>query len=124
MPDLHEYLSLPAYGAAIVFYSVLTLYSGRGRRPRSYSKPFPVVIAIHAMLLATVLFCETALLLAYSSLPAFLTSERHVQGIGFSLAGVFGVCIFVGAIYLERGLVFASDNRADLNSDSSPATGH
>jgi hypothetical protein len=30
MPDLHEYLSLPAYGAVIMFYTILALTSGKG----------------------------------------------------------------------------------------------
>jgi hypothetical protein len=106
MPDLHEYLSLPAYGMAIVFYSVLTLNSGRGAPPRAYSKPFPTVLAIHAMPLGTVLLLETAILLTYAVLPYWLTVERHAEGIGFSLAGVLGIAIFMGAVYLERDLIF------------------
>ena len=117
MPDLHEYLSPAAYGIIILFYSIVTIGPTRYGPWRPYSKPFARVLAIHAMFLSGLLVFETALLLAYRSLPDWLTAVREVERVHFSMAAVAGIVVFCGAIAWERSMIYAGAEK------DSPAEG-
>lgn len=70
---------------------------------------------IHAIFLGVVLGVETAIVLAYSSLPDWLVAGLHIGKLRFSIADVLGICFLFGALSLEQRMIFADQVENNAN---------
>jgi hypothetical protein len=102
--DGQQYFSLPVYGAAVLFYSVL-VFGQRGRR-LPFAKPIGAVLATHLACLAAVCGWITLTIFSYSSLPPWLTSERYAGRLGYTFVEVVFLAAIVLMLYLERRRIY------------------
>ncbi len=100
----HQYFSLPVYGAAVLFYSVL-VFGQRGRR-LPFAKPIAAVLATHLACLAALCAWITLTVFSYSSLPSWLTDERYAGRLGFTIVEVVFLAAIVLMLYCERRRIY------------------
>ena len=105
--DALQYFSLPVYGAAVLFYSVL-VFGQRGRR-LPFAKPPGAVLAAHLVCLAALCGWITLMIFSYASLPDWLTDERYAGRLGYTIAEVVFLAAPVLMAYFERRRIYVKD---------------
>ena len=106
-PDGQQYFSLPVYGAAVLFYSVL-VFGQRGRRLPFAMAPV-AVLAAHLVCVGVLCGWITLMIFGYASLPDWVTDERYAGRMGYTIAEVVFLTVPVLMAFFERRRIYVKD---------------